>query len=365
MIRIEELLRNFDVAGRVVEIEPEGNGYINDTFIVILDAGGVEDRVVLQRINQAVFTRPQDVMGNLRQITEHCHRKINRDAGRYAEQGRHWQLTHIIPTRDGRDFFEDERGNVWRCLTYIGGARAYATVQSDRHAEECGLAVGHFLSLVSDMDPARLRQTIPGFHVTSEYLRQFDAAPKDGLDPALARFVDERRETATLLERAETNGELTRRVIHGDPRINNILIGDADGQAMAMIDLDTSCGGLVQMDVGDAVRSICNPAGEDYRALADVSFKTDVFEAFMRGFMREVRGFLTSADVEYLYPAIRILPFELGLRFLTDHLNGDRYFKVPQHGQNLHRAIGQFRLCELIEKSEAEIRKTIERNDEV
>lgn len=119
------------------------------------------------------------------------------------------------------------------------------------------------------------------------------------------------------------------------------------------------------MDVGDAVRSICNPAGEDYRALADVSFKTDVFEAFMRGFMREVRGFLTSADVEYLYPAIRILPFELGLRFLSDHLNGDRYFKVPQHGQNLRRAIGQFRLCELIEKSEAEIRKTIERNDEV
>lgn len=365
MIRIEELLRNFDVAGRVVEIESEGNGYINDTFIVILDVGGVEDRVVLQRINQAVFTRPQDVMGNLRQITEHCHRKINRDAGRYAEQGRHWQLTHIIPTRDGRDFFVDERGNVWRCLTYIGGARAYATVQSDRHAEECGLAVGHFLSLVSDMDPARLRQTIPGFHVTSEYLRQFDAAPKDGLDPALARFVDERREAATLLERAEANGELTRRVIHGDPRINNILIGDADGQAMAMIDLDTSCGGLVQMDVGDAVRSICNPAGEDYRALADVSFKTDVFEAFMRGFMREARAFLTSEDVEHLYPAIRILPFELGLRFLSDHLNGDRYFKVPQHGQNLHRAIGQFRLCELIEKSEAEIRKTIERNDEV
>ena len=365
MIRIEELLRNFDVAGRVVEIESEGNGYINDTFVVILDAGGVEDRVVLQRINQAVFTRPQDVMGNLRQITEHCHRKINRDAGRYAEQGRHWQLTHIIPTRDGRDFFEDERGNVWRCLTYIGGARAYATVQSDRHAEECGLAVGHFLSLVSDMDPARLRQTIPGFHVTSEYLRQFDAAPKDGLDPALARFVDERREAATLLERAEANGELTRRVIHGDPRINNILIGDADGQAMAMIDLDTSCGGLVQMDVGDAVRSICNPAGEDYRELADVRFKTDVFGAFMRGFMREARGFLMPEDVEYLYPAIRLLPFELGLRFLTDHLNGDRYFKVPQRGQNLHRAIGQFRLCELIEKSEAEIRKTIERNDEV
>ena len=357
MSRIEELIRNFDVAGRVVDVETEGNGYINDTFVVTLD--GAEDRVVLQRVNQTVFTRPQDVMGNLRQITEHCHRKINRDAGRYAEQGRHWQLTHIIPTRDGRDFLEDERGNVWRCLTYIGGARAYATVQSVRHAEECGLAVGHFLSLVSDLDPTRLRQTIPGFHVTSEYLRQFDAAPQGGLGPDLARFVDERREQAVRLERAEANGELTRRVIHGDPRINNILIGDADGQAMAMIDLDTSCGGLVQMDVGDAVRSICNPAGEDYRELADVCFKMDVFQSFMSGFMREASSFLTPADVEYLYPAIRLLPFELGLRFLTDHLNGDRYFKVPQHGQNLHRAVGQFRLCELIEEREAEIRKVI------
>lgn len=361
MNRLEELLRNFDVAGRIVDIETEGNGYINDTFIVTMDQDGVEDRVVLQHVNQAVFTRPQDVMGNLRQITEHCHRKINRDAGRYAEQGRHWQLTHIIPTRDGRDFHEDERGNVWRCLTYIGGARAYASVQGERHAEECGLAVGHFLSLVSDLDPARLKQTIPGFHVTSEYLRQFDAAPKDGLDPALARFVDERRELAVRLERAEAGGELKRRVIHGDPRINNILIGDADGQAMAMIDLDTSCGGLVQMDVGDAVRSICNPSGEDYRELGDVCFRMDVFEAFMRGFLREAGGFLTPADVEYLYPAIRVLPFELGLRFLTDHLNGDRYFKVPQRGQNLHRALGQFRLCALIEERESEIRKAVER----
>ena len=174
------------------------------------------------------------------------------------------------------------------------------------------------------------------------------------------RFVDERRELAVRLERAEADGVLKRRVIHGDPRINNIMIGDADGQAMAMIDLDTCCGGLVQMDVGDAVRSICNPSGEDYGRLDDVAFRMDVFRPFMCGFMREARRFLTPADVEFLYPAIRLLPFELGLRFLTDHLNGDRYFKVPQHGQNLHRAVGQFRLCTLIERAESSIRNVID-----
>ena len=360
MNRAEELIQSFDIAGRVVEIDTEGNGYINDTFIVTLDHEGVEDRVVLQRINQNVFTRPQDVMRNLRRIAEHCHRKINRDAGRYAEQGRHWQLTHIIPTRDGKDFLEDDRGNAWRCLTFIGGARAYATVQSERHAEECGLAVGHYLAMVSDLDPARLAQTIPGFHVMSNYLRLFDEAPRDELDAELAGFVDARREESVRLERAEADGVLRRRVIHGDPRINNILIGDVDGKAMAMIDLDTSCGGLVQMDVGDAVRSICNPAGEDYGGIGEVGFRMDVFVPFMFGFMREARRFMTPADIEYMYPAIRALPFELGLRFLTDHLNGDRYFKVSRHGQNLHRAVGQFRLCTLIEQEEVAIRKVID-----
>ena len=359
MNRAESLIGNFDISGRIVEIDTEGNGYINDTFIVTFDNDGEEDKVVLQRINQRVFTRPQDVMRNLRRITEHCHRKINRDAGRYAAQGRHWQLTHIIPTNDGHDFYSDEQGNVWRCLTFIGGARAYAKVQSQRHAEECGLAVGHFLSLVSDLNPKRLAATIPGFHVTTEYLRHFDAAPHDELNAKLARFVDARRDLACQLEQAAARGELKQRVIHGDPRINNILIGDVDGKAMAMIDLDTCSAGLVQMDVGDAVRSICNPASEDFHDKRDIQFLGEVFEAFVRGFMTEAHSFLSDADVEYLYPAIRLLPFELGLRFLTDHLNGDRYFKVSQHGQNLHRAIGQFHLCTLIESQETDIRRAL------
>ena len=354
---IERLIGQFDVLGELTDVVPEGHGYINDTFFVTMTRGLETERVVLQRVNHHVFTQPQDVMTNLRLITDFCHRKLDRQAVTL----RRWRLTHIIPTKDGRDFLCDDAGNVWRCLTFIDGTVAYNQVQSRDHAEECGRAVGHFLALVCDMNPAQLKDTIPGFHDLAEYLRQFDRTAKD--DPKAAdqvRFVEERRALAELFGHAEETGLLKKRVIHGDPRINNIMVDEVTGKAAAVIDLDTCCGGLVQMDVGDAVRSICNPAGEDYRQLDDVRFKMDVFKSFMLGFMREARVFLTPIDVEYLYPAIRILPFELGLRFLTDHLNGDRYFKVPQHGQNLHRAIGQFRLCSLVEERELSIRKVIE-----
>ena len=355
--QIERLIEQFGVGGTLVSAVPEGQGYINDTYIVTMTKGGESEKVVLQRINHHVFTKPQDVMTNLRLITDHCHRKLDR----VCVGKRRWRLTHIIQTKDGRDFLRDEEGNVWRCLTFIEGTVAYNRVQGDAHAEECGRAIGQFLALVSDMHPEQLKSTIPGFHDLAEYLRQFDRAPKD--DPAVADllpFVEARRALGGLLGQAEASGVLTRRVIHGDPRINNIMADEMTGKAAAVIDLDTCCGGLVQTDVGDAVRSICNPSGEDYRQLGDVCFRMDMFKSFMLGFMREARVFLTPWDVDYLYPAIRILPFELGLRFLTDHLNGDCYFKVPHHGQNLHRAIGQFRLCTLIEEKEPEIRKVIE-----
>lgn len=355
--QVERLVGQFDVVGHVTDIASEGHGYINDTFIVTTAKGCESEKVVLQRINHRVFTRPQDVMTNLRLITDHCHRKLDR----MAAGGRRWRLTHIIPTKDGRDFLWDDAGDVWRCLTFIDGAVAYGRVQSGAHAEECGRAIGHFLSLVSDMNPLQLKSTIPGFHDLSEYLRQFDRAPKGDLTIAeQVRFVSERRGLADVFARATAAGALAKRVIHGDPRINNIMVDEVSGTAAAVIDLDTCSGGLVQMDVGDAVRSICNPSGEDYRQLDDVCFKLDVFKPFMLGFMREAHAFLSPSDVEYLYPAIRILPFELGLRFLTDHLNGDCYFKVPSHGQNLHRAIGQFRLCSLVEGLEPAIRGVID-----
>ena len=172
----------------------------------------------------------------------------------------------------------------------------------------------------------------------------------------LAKFIEERRDLALCLEKAEQAGELKKRMFHGDPKVNNIMIDDVTGKGTAMIDLDTVSPGLIHLDFGDALRSICNPAGEEETNLAKVVFDEDLCTAFCKGYMREAGSFLTDADRAYLFDSIRLLPFELGLRFFQDYLAGNVYFKTKQPEQNLNRARVQFRLCESIEARERSIR---------
>lgn len=344
MIPIYYVLEKFDVPGRFVDIVSDTKGFINDTKIVTFRDAGRDVKYVLQLVNQRVFRYPEEVMDNLRIISDHVTEKLGSEG---AGQAR-FDITRIIRTRSGRDFYRDEDGNVWRLLTFIEHARAYETVQGLWHAEECGRTLGRFLDLVSDVDVSKIKETIAGYHVTSNYLRLYDEAPKDGAPKEMLEFVEKHRRDICELEEAERAGILKKRLIHGDPRINNIMIDERTGRGVAMIDLDTSSAGLVQMDVGDAIRSICNPAGEDAQFLRDVTFRSDVYAAFMRGFYEMTDHFLTREDKEYMRKAVKILPFELGLRFFTDHLNGDRYFKVQHRGQNLRRAMGQFKLFELV-----------------
>jgi len=347
MIPAYRVLKEFDVAGELVDIDSDTRGFINDTSIVTLNDAGRRTRYVLQRVNQRVFRYPEDVMRNLRIITDHISQRLERDASEL--KGDRFELARIICGRDGRDFFRDEDGNVWRLMTFIEGAKAYESVQGPWHAEACGRALGRFLRLTGDLDTTPIRATIPGYHVTSTYLRQYDEAPKAELPFEMAAFVDAHRHEAEELEAARAAGVLRPRLVHGDPRVNNIMIDERTGKSVAMIDLDTAGVGLVQTDFGDAVRSICNPAGEDVQLLEDVAFRKDIYESFARGFYYEADSFLTAEDRQYMSRSVRCLAFELGLRFLTDHLNGDRYFKVLHHGQNLRRAKGQFKLWGLIE----------------
>lgn len=342
MRTVSTILNDFRVLGTVVDILNDVHGFINDTFIVTLRDQGHDTRYVLQRVNHRVFKCPEDVMGNLRVISDHLKFKSQ-------GSGSTIKFAEIVQTWDGRDFLREEDGDVWRLITYIEHAKAYDTIQGVWHAEECGKVLGRFLDLVSDIDVSQIKTTIPGYHVPSEYLRLYDEAPKGELPQEMASFVDRYRNVAVELEKAEADGVLKKRIIHGDPRLNNIMIDERTGRGVAMIDLDTASAGLVQMDIGDAVRSICNPAGEDVQSLDDVSFRMDVYRAFMKGFYSTADHFLTAEDKAYIVKAVKILPFELGLRFLTDHLKGDGYFKVQYHGQNLKRAMGQFKLCELVQ----------------
>ena len=363
------LVSQFNIKGRLVTLVPFGNGNINDTFLAVYRNTFTETQVVLQRVNKAVFPHPESIMANMHAITLHCHEKLEADAAA-GRDDRVWQMPRIIKTKRGSDFTLDEKGDVWRVITRILSAHAFDSAQSPEHALECGAALGHFHYLVSDMDPASIADPLPGFHITSGYLARYDETledphARDILNASmearrLARYIEERREFAVSLEKAEASGELKKRMFHGDPKVNNIMIDDFTGKGTAMIDLDTVSPGLVQIDVGDAVRSICNPAGEEELNLGKVSFDETLFQAFMKGYMREAGSFMDDADRAWLYDAVRLLPFELGLRFFQDYLAGDRYFKVRQPGQNLNRARVQFRLCEAIEARERSIRSLLE-----
>jgi len=364
------LINKFNIKGRLVSLQPFGNGNINDTFLAIYRNTFTETQVILQRVNRKVFTQPKVIMSNMHEVTKHCHDKLEADA-KAERDDRVWQMPRIIKAKDSKDFVIDEKGEVWRVITRIMSAHAFDVAQGPEHALECGAALGHFHYLISDLSPKTLVDPLPGFHITSGYLKKYDATIKTKEAKALlgssmeakrlAKFIAERRDLALCLEKAEKKGELKKRMFHGDPKVNNIMIDDVTGKGTAMIDLDTVSPGLIHIDFGDALRSIANPAGEEETNLAKVIFDEDLATAFCKGYMHEAGAFLTDADREYLFDSIRLLPFELGLRFFQDYLAGNVYFKTSQPAQNLNRARVQFRLCESIEARERSIRNVLKR----
>ena len=364
------LVNRFNVKGRLVALRPFGNGNINDTFLAIYRNTFTETQVIMQKVNRRVFPNPEAIMANMHEITKHCHEKLEADAASGADD-RVWQMPRIIKAKDSRDYVTDENGDVWRVITRIMSARAFDVAQGPEHAMECGATLGHFHYLISDMPPDSITDPLPGFHITSGYLAAYDATLRDESARTLlgasmearrlAKFIEERRDLAVSLERAEAAGELVKRMFHGDPKVNNIMIDDVTGKGTAMIDLDTVSPGLVHIDFGDALRSICNPAGEEETNLAKVVFDEDLAMAFCKGYMREAGPFLTDADRAYFYDSIRLLPFELGLRFFQDYLAGNVYFKTTLPEQNLNRARVQFRLCESVEARERSIRSVLKK----
>ena len=369
-MELSVLVNKFNIKGRLVSLQPFGNGNINDTFLAIYRNTFTETQVILQRVNHKVFPRPEMIMENMHNVTKHCHEKLEADA-LAGRDDRVWQMPRIIKTKDSQDYVVDESGEVWRVITRIMSAHAFDVAQGPEHAMECGAALGHFHYLISDMDPATIKDPLPGFHITSGYLAAYDATlatagAKELLGASmeakrLAKFVEERRDFALCLEKAEKAGELVKRMFHGDPKVNNIMIDDVTGKGTAVIDLDTVSPGLIHIDFGDALRSICNPAGEEETNLSKVVFDEDLATAFCKGYMREAGAFMTDADREYLFDAIRLLPFELGLRFFQDYLAGNVYFKTTQPEQNLNRARVQFRLCESVEARERSIRGVLKK----
>jgi len=233
------------------------------------------------------------------------------------------------------------------------------------HASEVGYALGIFHNLLSDLPPDRLSDTLRGFHITPGYLQHYEEVLEKcnaGKSPEVnycLQFVSERNAWAHVLENARAQGKLRLRTIHGDPKVNNILIDIATGQAVSIVDLDTVKPGLVHYDIGDCLRSGCNPLGEETEKWENVHFDADLCRAILQGYLSMAKEFLTRDDFSYIYDSIRLIAFELGLRFFTDYLKGNIYFKVRHPEHNLARALVQFRLTESIESQETAIRSIV------
>ncbi|QHI69115.1 phosphotransferase enzyme family protein [Tichowtungia aerotolerans] len=362
-----QIAEQFNVAGRLASIRPTGSGNVNDTYLAVFRTHFSEERIIIQRVNGHVFAHPEWIMENMSILTNHCHKQLKAES---ETADRIWQLPRIVPCRSGQDYFRDENGECWRALTLIASATSFDVAQSAEHAQEVGTVLGQFHRLLSTMNPLSLRDTLPGFHETPKYLEKYDAVLETESARELSessmevrnliRFVEDRREFAYVLQNAQDAGELHIRLIHGDPKVSNIMIDDDTFKGTSIIDLDTAKPGLIHYDFGDALRSLCNRQGEETKDVGKVSFDLILCEAFVRGYMVHAGSFLTDNDKKYLYDSIRLITFELGLRFFQDYLAGNVYFKVKSPEQNLHRAKIQFKLCESIETRKRQINELLE-----
>ncbi|GAB4527867.1 MAG: aminoglycoside phosphotransferase family protein [Pleurocapsa sp.] len=354
------IAQQFKTQGKIVEISEHGSGNINQTFLVTLDNRS-ESNFILQRLNTKVFTQPELVMSNIELVCDRVNQKLQSD----DSCDRDWQMPRVLKTADNNNYFIDNEGLFWRAISYIPNSQSFDTIQHSRHGEEIGYGLGMFHNLVSDLPVDSLADTLVGFHITPNYLQHYHrvlatipflSSPENNY---CHRFIGDRVKFASVLENAKAAGELKLRTIHGDPKINNIMLDKTTGQAIAVIDLDTVKPGLVHYDIGDCLRSGCNVLGEETPDWEQVRFEPEIAQAILRGYLTIAQQFLSDRDYHYIYDAIRLLAFELGLRFFTDYLQGNIYFKANYPEHNRDRALVQFKLTESIESQESVIRQII------
>ncbi|WP_163337729.1 phosphotransferase enzyme family protein [Desulfopila sp. IMCC35008] len=328
---------------------PLGSGNINDTWLVT--AG--EKRTVLQRINGSIFRNPENVIANFRKVTEHINGQLQ--AGDFD-----FICPDLVLTREGQPAYCDSKGQWWRAQTYIDHVSPPASGIDSQSAYQLGRALATYHHLVSDLEPDSLTEVLPDFHNTSRYLSEFDAVcakvARSGVDvPAdCFHFVNSYRSQVETLELGYAQGILTNRVIHGDPKLDNVIFVKS-GVASGLFDLDTVGSGLLQHDLGDCLRSACNRRGE-YSDPNSVRFDCDICRSLLKGYGESCLTPLKIHDKRYIFDGVFTICFELGLRFLTDHLRGDVYFKVAERGDNLLKCRVQFALAKSILAQEQEIR---------
>jgi hypothetical protein len=353
---VEDAARAFAIDGDLVAAAPYGSGHINDSYRVAFNYKGQSTRLLMQRINHRIFKDPVSLMDNIQRVTAHVGAKM---AGHPDARRR---VLTLIPTRRGGHLHIDEAGNYWRAYLFVERTATYDSVRSADQAFQAGRAFGEFQSLLADLPAPRLHDTIPNFHhtpsrfTTLEQAIAADAAGRAASCLPEIQFALDRKSLTTVL----LNANLPERVTHNDTKINNLLFDDTTGDSICVIDLDTVMPGLSAYDFGDLVRTTTCPVAEDERDLSRVEMQFPLFEALARGYLSTAGRFLSADEKRHLPIAGNLITFEIGIRFLTDYLNGDVYFKVHRQGHNLDRTRTQFKLLQSLEQNQAAMRSLIE-----
>ena len=358
--KLKKLIHKFHIYGDFMVGVPFGNGHVNDTYLLTFDQGGVRLNYVLQRINGDVFKEPVKVMEKIDRVTNHLLTKIRKSHSETQKR-----TIRLLRTKDDLPYAFDDNGNCWRAYIFIERARAYNVLESPEQAFGIARAFGEFQQQLIDLPGERLHDTIPDFHNTPKRIEQLEEAIKN--DTA-NRVKDAQREIDFILSRKEAAGELIRlnksgdipeRITHNDTKCNNILIDDLSGDGICVIDLDTVMPGLSLYDFGDMVRACTSPAEEDETDLDKVFMRFDMYEALFSGFCETAGAFMTAAERENLANAGKIITLEIGTRFLTDYLSGDKYFKIKRSNHNLERCRAQLKLVSSIEEQMNDMMKLL------
>lgn len=339
-----QIAGRFDTEGEMISIEPHGNGHINDTFLLTCHEASKEKlRYILQRMNHEVFKDPEGLMENIVGVTTFLQKKITEHGGDPKREA-----LNVIAAKEGGAFCRLEDGTFWRMYRFVEGADSYDVVERPEDFYESAVAFGHFQKLLADYPAESLHETIPNFHNTIDRLEKFKkAAEADPLKRAgevdeEIRFVLDREADCRVLCDLLASGEIPLRVTHNDTKLNNIMLDHKTRKGICVIDLDTVMPGSALYDYGDSIRFGANTGAEDERDLSKISCDLELFALYTKGFVEGCEGSLTAKEIELLPMGAKLMTLECGMRFLTDHLEGDHYFKIHRPNHNLDRCRTQF-----------------------